>query len=156
MYPSKNTRQQDLFLLAKGAYHIPLDKMVEAVRHIVGWSAAITPEHVRYKDAASVLLSEFVEGNVVLLNTRQFSQFLLEIGPDPHISCLGGNYNQDVGYYAALIESLMSKIRLTTVLKNDVWQMPFPRTEVDATMQEKLNLHLRMIPEIQAVAADRR
>ena len=156
MYPSKNTRQQDLFLLANGAYHIPLDKLVEAVRHIVGWSAAITPEHVRYKDAASVLLGEFVEGNVVLLNPRQFSQFLLELGPDPHISCLGGNHSQDGGYYAALIESLMSKIRLTTVQKNDVWLMPFPKAEVDPTMQEKLNLHLRRIPEIQAVAADRR
>ena len=140
--------------MAKGAYKVPREKLVEAVRHIVGWSAAITPEHVRYKDAASVLLGEFVEGNVVLLTPRQFSQFLIELGPDPHISCLGGNHSQEGGYYAALIESLMSKIRLTTVQKNDVWQMPFPRPEPDPAMQEKLKLTLAIL-EIRAVSADR-
>jgi len=137
-----NTRQQDLFLLAKGHYDVKDHPRAEAARLVVGIHNLHEPATMSWQSAAICTVNDLV-GGVLQLEGSALNRFLIEMGPSVLDGMLGtGNkFEQPGGYYHVLLDHVLSEVCRVQVIKGDRWLMHFPRPDVDPTILKFLQAY---------------
>lgn len=141
----KNDRVQDLFLLGKNHYEVPVgDRIANVARVIVGLHNLYDPAAMNFRDTAHVVVADLVESGVLQLTPHKLGAFLRALGPHPAGRLFGADHEQPGGYYAALIETVLTEVMRTKVIDDNSgeWAMPFPRTEPDPQVVAYLQQHL--------------
>lgn len=130
-----NTRQQDLFLLAKGHYDVAGLPRAEAARLVIGIHNLYEPTQMSWQSAAICTVHDLV-GSVLRLEGDALNRFLIEMGPSVLDGMLGtaNKFEQPGGYYRVLIENVLSEACRAKVLQEGSWLMDFPKPEVDQTI----------------------
>lgn len=133
----KNTRLQDLFLLAKHQYKPApgqLDgSLAEAARLIVGLHNLHDPTAMSWPTAAHCVASDFIVEGGLAWKPHALAKFLVDLAPSPAGALLGRGpaANHPGGFHAALIAALLCEVAMQRVFDNDRWLLPFPRPDVD-------------------------
>lgn len=133
----KNTRLQDLFLLAKHHYKPApgqLDgALADAARLIVGLHNLHDPTAMSWSTAAQCVASDFIIDGGLMWKPHALSKFLVDLAPSPAGALLGRgpDPSHPGGFHAALIAALLSEVAMQRVCENDRWLLPFPRPDVD-------------------------
>lgn len=134
----RNTRQQDLYLLAKGAYDCGQYAKPVNARHLVALHNGVKLEHMRWADVAQVVIHDLVPLLSLDLTGNTLERFLIELLPGP-MPMLGSNYQQEGGVAAVLVERLMSHVTCMKVVDdNREWRLPFPNPVADTTVRDAL------------------
>lgn len=136
-----NSREQDLFLMAKGHYNGETGyRRAEHARRLVAIHNGVRLEHMRWGDALYVVLNDLAPVLMPGMTERSFCSFLMDLVPHP-VSLLGPDFAQDGGVCAVIIDRVFSEVSATQVIDDaGQWCMPFPRTEPDPAVKEALEL----------------
>lgn len=125
----KNTREQDIMLLAKCHYRPrPGMQMAEAARLIVGIHNEHDPHKLPWTSAAHCVLGDLRRAgllNRLLTNEHSMTEFLLrDLSPTsafPFSSQLSPDHDQPGGYHAVLIHALINHAMTEQVREEGVW-----------------------------------
>lgn len=141
-----NTRQQDLFLLAKGTYDTKGRSLpvADAARLVVGMHNVYSPHDLPWDAAATCVVGDLV-GSVLVLEGDKLKRFLVEMGPSILDRMLGQpeRHHRDGGYFRVLIESVCSGVLIAQVRSGDEWLMPFPEPTPNDFVREYLASQVR-------------
>lgn len=139
---SRNTRQQDLFLVSKLQYSFNGLTRAEAARLVVGVHNLHDPDTMSWESAAICTVNDLV-GSVLKMEGDRINRFLLDMGPSILDGMLGAGdkFSQPGGYYRVLIDHVLTEACRVQVINDGVWLMDFAKPEVDPFILQYLQLH---------------
>lgn len=146
-----NSREQDLFLLAKQRYVVPSGmRPANAARLLVGWHNLHDPDAMSWRDAAQVCIGDLKDAGClkgVFDDAVSLTEFLCRriapntYGPGHVAQALGPDHSQPGGYFAVLIQALLSEAALCRVRDGDTWLLEIEDCEPDPAFQAWLVDH---------------
>lgn len=138
-----NTRQQDLFLLAKNHYHVEGLSQAEAARILVGIHNLNVPLETPWQSAATCTVHDLV-GSVLKLEGERLNRFLLDMGPSVLDGMLGtgSKFDKPGGYHRVLIDQVLVEVARLKVIEDERWLLDFERPKADPVIHQLLKDHV--------------
>lgn len=145
----RNTRQQDLFLFAKGHYDPAGNRSdLEDVRRLLALHQNVYMQHMRWRDTAYLVLSDLEPLMTPELKGRHFVDFMMGFGPNS-IPVLGPDYTQPGEAFAVIIEKSLSVVRQMQVREGGRWLLSLAEPQIDPAMLEALDVaRAEAIPKV--------